>query len=211
MPHAASPRATLAALLREQGQQEEARAVLLEARALRPDEPNTLMELVSLELALAEQAPPGDRAALLAQAERTSREATRALPHHYHLWLQRGTILSHLDGREADAEAAYDRAVERRADPWEALFNRARLRYARAAEADAPAARRAALEAAFADYLRVSEILARRDGREERLLLPWVMYWTARVAVEVERPRDGARARAWLERHRPDLLRRLDG
>lgn len=212
MPHASSPRATLAALLRAQGRPEDARVVLLEARAIRPNDPNTLNELVQLELALAEAAPPERRPALLAQAERTSREAIRAVPHDYGLWLQRGTVLSHFDGREPDAEAAYDRAIERRADPWEALFNRARLRYARAAEAAGPADRRAALEGAFADYRRAAEILGRRDGPQERLLLPSVMFWTARLAGELERPAEGARARAWLERHRPDLLPpRLDG
>lgn len=197
--NAASVRALLGSVLHKQGRLGEALAVLEEARALFPEHPATLAELASVHLSLADAAPPERRAGHLALAERTAREGTRAAPQSYALWLHWGTILSRLDGREDDAVAAYDRAIERRAEPWEALANRALMH---AAEDR--------LEAALADDRRASAILLsmRRRNDEAERTLPLIMLHRGVLAHRLGQP--DAEARAWLGEHRPELLRRLD-
>jgi tetratricopeptide (TPR) repeat protein len=197
--NAAAARALLGSVFHEQGRLEEALAVLEEARALAPSHAATLAELASVQLAIADAAPPDRRPGLLARAERTAREGTRAAPQSYWLWLYWGTILSRLDGRELDAERAYDRAIERRAAPWEALANRALIREARGA-----------LALALDDDRRACAILLARPLPSDDAVrtLPLIMLHRAALSTRLGQP--DAEARAWLAAHRPDLLRRLD-
>lgn len=198
---AAAARALLGQLLHQLGRTREALTTLEEARALRPDHEEVLATLLKVQLDLLAATPAERRGPLLAAAERGSREATRAVPHSYRLWLYRGIVLAYMDGREPDAEAAYDRAIERRAEPWEALFNRGCLRYACGDR-----------EGALADFRRTSATLLAVDrGAEARQVLPLSRYWEVRIPQELGRPAEGQAAREWLAAHRPELLRRLPG
>lgn len=128
-PLAASARAALGRGLDDLGRSEEALQVLLEGAQLHPGHEATHQALAQVAFGLAMRSAPGpQRDRLLLTAERAAREGTRAAPHGYQLWLQWGTILSAIDGREREAIAALDQAVARRPEPWEALFNRSRLR-----------------------------------------------------------------------------------
>jgi hypothetical protein len=125
---AGSTRAALGLGLLRLGRGPEALNVLLEGAA-GPPSPALLHALARVALALSStQADPIERGRLLALADKAGRDGTRAFPTSYALWLEWGTVLSNVDGRERDAVAALDQAVLRRSEPWEALFNRARLR-----------------------------------------------------------------------------------
>lgn len=125
---AGSTRASMGLALLRLGRGPEALNVLLEGAA-GPPHPGLLQALSRVALALSStQADPIERGRLLALADKAGRDGTRAFPVSYVLWLQWGTVLSNIDGRERDAIAALDQAIQRRSEPWEALFNRARLR-----------------------------------------------------------------------------------
>lgn len=126
--YAGTARSSLGLALLRLGRGREALNVLLEGAGGPPNQSllHTLSR-VALDLS-ATQADPIERGRLLALADKAGRDGTRAFPSSYTLWLQWGTVLSNIDGRERDAVAALDQAVLRRSEPWEALFNRARLR-----------------------------------------------------------------------------------
>ncbi len=199
-PRAAAGRALLGRLLHARGQSQEALAALRDSLALDPTDGDAYADLLKVELDLLAAAPDEQRAARLAELERDSTRALEVAPHDYRLLLYRGVFLSGLDGREAEAEAVYDRAVARVAAPWEALINRARLRYATGAKAGA-----------LDDYRRAARALEEIGAStpEARASLPFVMYWQVALARELGRPAEAEAARAWLARHRPELLERL--
>lgn len=151
---AGSTRASMGLALLRLGRGPEALNVLLEGTGGPPSQ-TLLHALARVALSLsAAQPDPIERGRLLALADKAGREGTRAFPTSYVLWLEWGTVLSNIDGRERDAVAALDQAILRRSEPWEALFNRARLRrYLREPEG------------ALEDLRRCSAILAALRGR----------------------------------------------
>lgn len=198
-PRAPDVRALLGRILYAKGRYQEALAPLQDALSLDPRDGNAWANLILVKLTLLDLAPEEERPARLAALEQDTVRALENVPHDYRLWLYRGTILSRFDGREAEAEAAYDRAITRRPAPWEALVNRARLRHGTGR-----------LDEALEDYRRAGRHLREgRPGKEGLQHLPVVMLAQAVLAEKLGRTPDADEARAWLAAHRPDLLERL--
>jgi tetratricopeptide (TPR) repeat protein len=111
-------------------------------------------------------------------AEQSARAGVRFASTDYDLWLLLGTVLTHLEKRDAEAEAAFNRAVERSDFPWQALMNRGRLRFG---VRD--------FVGALSDYREVTALLepALRSGQltnEMRTLLPDVLLRQTVLALE---------------------------
>ncbi|MEZ6188258.1 MAG: hypothetical protein R3F62_25020 [Planctomycetota bacterium] len=186
---AAKSRAALGGVLLRRGSVDQAIALYLEATQLDEHSVEASEGLARAFLSRAQScADPQQRLGWLLRAERTARQATRFALKDYPLWLTYGTILSGLDGREADALLAYDRAVALRALPWEAWFNRARLR-----------AHQGDLAGALADYRAVGEYgLAGGD-----LPVPGLLEEALNQVARLAEATGDAEAQAWARRSIP--------
>lgn len=174
------------------GRSPEALAVLAETCAAYPTHVASLTLLASVSSDLASTSTdPGERARLLGIAERACRDGVRQDPSSYVLWLTWGTVLTYLDGRDAEARAAFDRAVEQRSDPWEALFNRSRLKRAAGDRAGA-----------LEDLRRCTDTLLASPhllgGADVRVVLPDAMLDRAALARVEGRAAESEECLRWL-------------
>ncbi len=107
-----------------------AHRILAEAHEIDPASRSVAFGGARLHLLDAERTKdPALQRRSLRLAEQSARAGVRFASTDYDLWLLLGTILTRLDGRGAEAEAAFNRAVERNDYPWQALLNRGRLRF----------------------------------------------------------------------------------
>ena|GEM_PF-2439958 len=188
---AAKSRAALGDVLLQRGAVPEASQLFVEASRLDPRSVDASRGLARAFLIQANAAQDEQtRTRWLLRAERTARQATRFALNDYALWLTYGTVLSAIDGREPDALLAYDHAVRLRANPWEARFNRARLR---AYTGDA--------RGALADYRAVAEFALAGGELPDRRLLDEVLNQVAQLGAAT----GDVEAQAWVRRVSPAI------
>lgn len=176
---------------------QQAEALFLQAQALDPNCDLAALGLANLYLERAAQEPnPSLRQLHLSKAERVAASgAQHVAPHSYDLWLLWGTTLTSLPGRDQQAEMAFSQAIRRHPDPWQALFNRARLR--RLGTKD--------LQGALDDYRRVVAILSGQPGLSPEMLLlfPKALFYKGWLELKLGLPEEAQRSHGQLLRMFP--------
>jgi protein O-mannosyl-transferase len=192
---AAPARARLAVCLRRQGKEALALNLLEEARDIDPACEEAALHLAELYLSLSQRARSTEqRDGYRQRAEFVAREGTGFAP-TYDMWMLLGTILSHMDGREREAEGAYTRASEQRPRPWEARFNRARIRLALGD-----------LDGSLGDYRYVAEHLLQFGvGVNHQALLSEAMLMRGELALRSGQREEARTSLQWLQQHDPDF------